>query len=136
MQDFDFYIRSSKVGRITSIDEYLVRHRMHDECETEREMREHGMARAELFSKFQRDSIEEEGFKLSEQEYMTLRKAFPENQIVCMDFSEWNNVGKVLKKMCIQGKNNSIDYVDELRHYFRSLMTQMLCKIDFIDEAF
>ena len=66
MQDFKFYIDSSKVGNISTIDRLLLRHRIHEKNETTRNMTVYAKERVEKYAEFQRDSLKESGFNIGQ----------------------------------------------------------------------
>ena len=75
MEDFKFWIRMSKVTNITNLNEVLVQHRITENSETSRIIREQGGVRRQKFAQLQRYSLEQSGFTLKEEEYEFLRYA-------------------------------------------------------------
>lgn len=120
MQDYKFYIDSSKVGNITTIDEYLLRHRLHDNNETAKQLE--NPKRKELYAKFQRDSIASSGFILADEEFRCINKVITEVNPHCSSKEEFIFLYDIFSKMIRQGKEKKIDYLDELKFQTKTLL--------------
>ena len=135
MQDFKFYIDSSKVGTITSIDRLVHLKRIHDEEETYRSMKFHAAERAELFAKFQRESIWMSGFRLDEEHLQiineviseTVKKNYTKDEAICL----YN----AFKEMLRQAKEMKIDFLTELEQACKKvLLKRVLIRTNIFDE--
>lgn len=128
MQDFKFYIDSSKVGMITSIDRLLHLRRRHDEEETVRQHKIHKKERAELYAQFQRDSIEQSGFHLSEEHLRAI------NEYACADRKskpyytkeDMKRLYDAFAEMIEQAKLMEIDYLPELKYVCKNILGERL----------
>lgn len=129
MQDFRFYIESSKVGKISSVKEVVMRHRIHENNETKRRKNENEKERAETYASFQKYSLERSGFLLDEEELNVLTKVFAEAG-GCNSREEWNLIFELFKKMLEQAKKMNVDYYDELKHFLRMKLSEKMCSFD------
>ncbi len=120
MQDYKFYIDSSKVGNITTIDEYLLKHRLHDNNETVKQL--DNLKRKELYAKFQRDSIASSGFILTDGEMQCINRVITEVNPHCSSKEEFIFLYDIFSKMVKQGKEKEIDYLDELKFHTKTLL--------------
>lgn len=137
MQDFKFYIDSSKIGTITSIDRLLHFKRIHDEEATNRSMKLHAAERARLFAQFQRESIRKSGFQIEEESLQiindfiseSMRKHFTKAEAVCL----YN----VLKEMVRQAREMEIDYLKEFEQVCKKFLLKLvLVRVNIFDEEF
>lgn len=124
MQDYKFYIECSKVGTISTIDEYLLKHRIHDNNETDRQMK--NPKRKELYAKFQRDSLKDSGFMLTEKELACINKCISEANPHCESKEEFIKFYDIMSKIIQQGKDRNIEYLDELKFYIKSILGKMI----------
>lgn len=129
MQDFRLYIESSKIGNISSIEQFVMRHRIHEKNETKRRKNENGKERAETFASFQKYSLEKSGFSLESDELDLFTRVFAEVG-VCNSLEEWNSIYTLFKKMLRQAKEMEIDYYSELKHFMRAQLAQKYCTFD------
>ena len=120
MQDYKFYIDSSKVGNISTIDEYLLKHRLHDNNETAKQLE--NPKRKELYAKFQRDSIAASGFVLTDDELQCINRVITEINPHCSSKEEYIFFYDILNKMIQQGKEMEIDYLDELKFHAKTML--------------
>ena len=120
MQDYKFYIECSKIGAISTIDEYLLKHRIHDNNETDRQMK--NPKRKELYAKFQRDSIAASGFVLTDDELQCINRVITEINPHCSSKEEYIFFYDILNKMIQQGKEMEIDYLDELKFHTKTML--------------
>lgn len=130
MQDYRFYMEASKVGNISTIDRFLLRHRIQGKNQTDIEMRDHGKERAEAFAKFQKDSLTMSGFKLEADDYIIFHRIFAEENEKCRSLEELKKVYQILQNIVCQGRRMGIDYVYELEHLCKKKYTEQIMKFD------
>lgn len=134
MQDYRFYIESSKIGNISSIDRFLLRHRLHDDNETERNFKNHGIERARKYAEFQRYSLAQSGFRLEETDLQLINKVMTEKDGKCESEQELILLHKVFSKLIDQAVEMNIDYLYELRHLCKVKLAEQLIKSDLFDK--
>lgn len=136
MQDYLFYIDSSKVGTITSIEYYFLKYRLHGDNTTDIMRSKYGVLRAKKYAEFQRYSIAASGFKLNDEQYGIINKALSEwGETQCDNFEELKLLYKVFREMIKQGREMNIDYLDELIIVCKQHWLNQLKKMDFFDEV-
>jgi len=134
MQDYRFYIESSKLGNISTIENFLLKYRVHRENETQRNFKFYEKEREKLYAEFQRYSIQQSGFRLKENELALLNKVLKERNGKCDSKQEYMHLHGIFKKMIDQGKSMNIDYIDELQHVCKVKMSEQLIKLENIFE--
>lgn len=134
MQDFRFYIESSKVGNISSINRFLLRHRLHQMNETDRNFSDFRLEREKTYAQFQRYSLKESGFSLNEEELSLLNKVLNEQDRRCDSVQELKSLYNIFCDLVSQGKKMKIDYLEELEHVCKTKIAEVLTKLDiFVD---
>ena len=133
MQDFKFYIESSKKGNISSIDEYVLKYRRHEDNQTLKVREKLGKERALLYSKFQRQSLEDSGFYLTEEQFQLVVKAFDEFSGKCDSLDELRELYDIFKVLLYQALQNKISYYEELKIFFRKKIAELLLKLEIFD---
>lgn len=114
MQDLKFYMESSKYGKITTIGNLLLYHRIHEKSETNRSKLEFAEKRKNAYAAFQRDSLAKSGFVLDESTLDLFNRVLAEGTQSCCD---------------------SLDEVKELYHAFSELLRQArLLNLDYYNE--
>ncbi len=131
MQDYQFYVECSKCGNISSIGDFLLKHRVHDGCESKRQLEHNSMERSNLYSKIRRDSLESSGFDLDINDYSLIDKIFPEAGDKCENGDDWIKMGRVIDKILYQAREMKVDYYDELSYYCRKRWSKLLIKTDY-----
>lgn len=114
MQDYKFFIDSSKCGNISTIDYPLLKYRVHNESETNRSKREQANERAQLYAKFQRDSLLASGYKLKNEDLNIINKVLKETDGNCDNIEEIRLLRKALCEILRQAKKMNVDYYKEL----------------------
>lgn len=135
MQDFKFYIDSSKVGKISTINHFLLKHRLHGENTTDRSFQQKGTERAQKYAEFQRYSLEKSGFVLEDHELLLINKLLPEVPRNCVSINELNMLYAVFYKIISQAISSGADYIEELKHYFKKRLSELLVKMDIFGGA-
>lgn len=130
MQDYKFYIESSKVGNISTINQFLLRHRLHDRNETDRNFQLFSEQRKVAYASFQRDSLRKSGFCLTENALTLLNKALAERDGKCESIQELEELYGIFCELLRQGRERKIDYLEELEHVCRVKMGEQLIRMD------
>ncbi len=129
MQDYRFYIESSKCGKITTLDQYLLKYRKHEDNETKRNLTKCAKKRAKKFAEFQRESLEMSGFILKKEYMIIINKAFGEMGH-CDSIEELYLLYEALSEVMIQGKRMNIEYYDELDYLCKKKLGLQLLKMN------
>ncbi len=129
MQDYKFFIESSKVGNISSVDKVLLLYRMHGLNETQKEIQGNREERAEKYFEFQCDSLKASGFQLDEKGKLLIRKFLKEGGGVCGSYEEFKEFVGVLAELLKQAENLEVDYYKELEFHCRSLAAMQIIRM-------
>ena len=136
MQDLKFWIDSSKVGNITTIDSCLLYYRSHEDNTTNRIFSCELKERSERFGEFQRESLLMSGFMLEEGELKIITSLFNIMAVPsyrCNSFEEIYDLYKVLRKVLKQGKQMEIDYYKELNHLCKHMLAKKITDMEELD---
>lgn len=133
MQDFKFYIESSKKGNISSVDEYVLKYRRHKNNQTLKVREKLGRERALLYAEFQKRSLEDSGFYLTEKQFQLVAKAFDEFNWRCDSLDELRELYDIFKILLKQALQNKISYYEELKIFFRKKLSELLLKLELFD---
>lgn len=115
IHDMKFYMDASQKGIIKGIDEILIKKRIYKGQVTQVQRRENSEKRAQRYAEFQRDSIKDSGFQLSELQLDAICKVVTELPREQCTLDEVNNLYKAFREMMVQGEKMQIDYLPELR---------------------
>lgn len=130
MQDYKFYIDSSKVGNISTIDRLLLYYRIHEQNETKRRKELYKKERAQLYAKFQRESLEASGFKLDTESMKLINEILAEYDGRCNSLEQFRKLYCVFREILKQAQEMNIDYYQELEHLCKSKLAEQLIKMD------
>lgn len=130
MQDLKFYIESSKLGGISSIDKFLLKYRIHDNNETVKKMKEFQRERAEKYAEFQKVSLHKSGYVLKEDHMNIIHKALAERNGQCESFDELKLLFQAFGELLKQADHMNIDYYEELNILCKKRFTEKLVKLD------
>ena len=134
MQDHKFFIDSSKIGTITSIDRLLHFKRIHDEEANLVNQKIYGRERAALFAQFQRESLEKSGFRLGEEDLRAINDIITEGIKLKCSRDDAIRLYKAFKEIIRQAQAMDIDYLAELEHVCKRILCErILLKMDFSD---
>ena len=133
MQDFKFYIECSKKGNISSIDEYVLKYRRHENNQTLKVREKLGGERARLYAKFQRQSLEDSGFYLTDEQFQLVSKAFDEFNWRCDSLEELKELHGIFKVLLNQALQNKVSYYEELKIFFRKKISELLLKLELFE---
>lgn len=130
MQDYKFFIDCSKCGNITTIDRYLLKHRKHENNGTKYYTTKFASIRAEVYARFQRDSLKESGYVLCDRDLKIINKALAEDKGHCDSVGELCLLYDVFKEILIQGKHMNIAYYDELEYICKKELSRQLLQMN------
>lgn len=122
MQDFIFYIESSKLGNISSIDRLLHYKRIHGEEVTALSFKYHAAERAALYAQFQRESLEKSGFRLSEEHLRSINEMLPEGNKARYTREEFMLLYRAFGEILKQAQEMQIDYYIELEQACKKIL--------------
>ena len=80
LEDYDFMVHLSKVGKITGIDDPVLWYRRHGENTEKKILDNYYQQRREVWKRIYKYSYKTDGFELSDQEYETLLEGFNERR--------------------------------------------------------
>jgi len=130
MQDYQFFIEASKIGKISSIDDFLIKKRLHDKNETYLQMNNNAVQRAEKYSSMRRNSFEISGFNIADSQMDIIDKAFPETNMPVLSKEELVELYLVLKTIYTQAFDMKIDYLEELVFAMKKLYSESVYRSD------
>lgn len=130
MQDFRFFMESSKKGNISSVDAVLLKNRDHSERETYRNRNHYTKERAKLFAEIQRESLALSGFILDDKDFDIINVTMPEGRIVGDSYEAWLRLYGVFRKILVQARNMECEYYSELKILFNQKLRFIYNKID------
>lgn len=134
MQDFKFFIDSSKVGKLTSIDHLIHLKRIHEEQETVRSMNIHENERAKLHAQFQRESLKKSGFQLDERDLQAINDIMTEWPKKTYSKSDAIRLYQAFKEIVRQAKGMNLDYLVELEYACKKILGErVLTRLDIFD---
>lgn len=130
MQDFRFYMESSKVGNISSIGNLLLYYRVHNQNETRRRKELYKKERAEAYAGFQRESLRKSGFLLDEKVLGIINRTLVESGAGCRNKEDLQELYLALSEVLRQAKEMKVDYYQELEHVCKSKLAMQIVKMD------
>lgn len=134
MQDYKFYIDSSKVGNLSSIDEYLLVCRNHTGNESFRRRTLFARERAETYARFQDESLAASGFSLDEEDLKLIHKVLAELSGGCDSNEELAQLYGIFRKLAHQGRIMQINYQKELESLLKNLLCRFIKQLDIFDD--
>lgn len=126
MQDFEFFVRCSKLGEITTIEDFLLLYRVHNNNETKRRFEEYSDARRKKYAEIQRKSLCLSGFVLSEEQYCVINEMIDEKWENIATEGKIKELYKVFKEILLQARMMELDYYNELELYCRELLAKKI----------
>ncbi len=134
MEDFKFWIRMSKVTNITNLNEVLVQHRITENSETSRIIREQGGVRRQKFAQLQRYSLEQSGFTLKEEEYEFLSDMLREEGIKKdAKGHEMIRLFYIFYDLVCQARQANMDITMVIAEWFRNLYVEKINAMQILD---
>lgn len=128
MQDYQFFIESSKVGKISSIDEYLIKYRIHDDNETKKQQTINKIERERIYSKMRIVSLRMSGFILNEEQIDILNYSFSETNPSKLSKKDLLLLYRTLKEIYLMAIDMKIDYMEEFNIVLKKLFSEKIYK--------
>lgn len=130
MEDFKFWVKASKYGKMTNLDDLLLQHRMTDSNETSRVKKEQLDMRREIFAQIQRYSIQQSGFVLTEKQFQLLRKVMQEDGTGSAESrKEFYLLYETLRGMILQARERKMDITEAMEFCFRDIFAKKVSLI-------
>lgn len=126
MQDFRFYMESSKVGNLSTIKDFVLRHRVHQNNTTKNMKENFKEERAKVYAQLQRDSLYASGFRLNEASLALVNKVLAEFDGKCDSLDELVQLYEIFQELLRQGRKMEIDYYDEMSHVCRTKIAKQV----------
>ncbi len=137
MQDYRFFIDSSKVGNLSSVNKVLLYYRVNSMNTTNKEKKKKRAERAEKYFEFQKYSLTMSGYCLNDSSLCLIRKLFSEEGSVCQDYTEFRELVNVFVELLRQAREMNVDYYNELEHLCKVLVAEQAIKMkNFTTELF
>ncbi len=136
MQDYQFFIESSKVGKISSIDEYLIKYRIHDNNETKKQQTLNRLERERIYSNMRVDSLRMSGFILNEEQIDILNYSFPETNPSKLSKKDLLLLYRTLKEIYLMAIDMKIDYMEEFNIVLKKLFSEKIYKANLFSDNF
>ncbi|HJA31264.1 MAG TPA: glycosyltransferase [Candidatus Eisenbergiella pullicola] len=130
MEDFKFWIRISKIGAMTNLEDLILQHRITPDTETNRVKKEMQEERKRVFASLQRFSLEESGFVLKEEQYQILNKVLNEDGTSSAESKEeMFAMYNAFYELIMQARKKSMDIVIPMEYWFRDLFADKVALI-------
>ena len=129
MQDFKFFIHSSKKRTISTISDLLHYYRVHDKNVTIRRRQEYGEQRKATYARFQRESLKESGFELSEEKLLAINRIMAENNGGCTNRKDLQMLYEIFREIIRQAKIRKVDYCGELESLCKLVLSEQVRKL-------
>lgn len=130
MEDFKFWIRISKIGKMTNIDDLILQHRITADTETSRVKRELQEERKKVFASLQRFSLEQSGFALKEEQYQILNRVLNEEGTSSAESKdEMFAMYDAFRELIMQARLKNMDIVMPMEYWFRDLFADKVALI-------
>lgn len=134
MQDFKFYIDSSKFGVLATIDYLIHLKRIHNEEETVRRLKYYAAERKKLYAEFQRESIKKSGFLLNEELLQSINENITEIPKDSYSKDDVLNLYYAFKEIIRQAREMNVDYLEELEYACKKILgNRVLPRTDIFD---
>lgn len=130
MEDFEFWIRLSKVTDIANIDKVLLEYRIHCENESANVLRYKGKEKAEMYARLQRMSLEKEGFDLPENIMQILKEDLSEIQPEKTQLEKYLRVCTFLEGLLKQALQNRCTLGNEMQYVVKKIIDFKCAQID------
>lgn len=132
MQDYQFFIECSKIGNISSIDDYVLKHRLHSDNTTKRIKEELNYDRAEAYKRMRKESLEKSGYILSESQFQVMDRILVEDKPSFKNAEDAEDLYQVFKEVINQAIKMKVEYITELNFFIKRYYTSVLYNSDFM----
>ena len=129
MQDYKFFIDSSKVGKITAIDNLLLYYRVHESNESKRRIEENKKEREQKYAEFQRESLKVSGYVLDEEKLFIINKSLAEFDGKCSGKEELNLLYEALREIVKQAADMGVEYYAELEYFCKKKLSDQVRRL-------
>lgn len=129
MQDFKFFIESSKLGNISALSDLLLYYRKHQNNETKRRVTEFKEQRRQKYAEFQRESLQASGYKLKENQLAIINKALAGSDGRCDNRKELELLFEAFCEIMRQAREMKSDYYTELEHCCKDMLSDQVKKM-------
>lgn len=126
MQDYMFFVEASKVGKISSLNRFLLKSRIHSESETTHQQNDNREERKKVYNKIREKSFDLSGFQISVDDMSFLNYVLPENDIRRLTKEECKRYSSILFRIKEQGIRLGVDYQNELENMCKKLLFEKL----------
>lgn len=130
MQDYRFYVDSSKVGNISAVDNVVLRNRRHKENETKKQMINNAASRAALYNEIRRESLQMSGYKLSDEQLSVIDQMISEEKPHFTSVEDYENLYGVFRDIIRQAHEMEVNYYEELRYVLKRLLSDCVYHSD------
>ena len=130
MQDYRFFMDASKIGNISSIDNYIMKYRIHDHNYTDKCKQNYSTMRKRLYSQIRKDSLTRSGYMIADQHYGFLDAVLQEDYDGCINKHMLDNLYCVFVEILKQAVQMEVDYFEELNLFLKRLYTDKLYRTD------
>lgn len=130
IQDFRFYIDCSKVGKLTALDQPLIKHRIYATSTTKRMLCQKSKEREKIYAQTQKESLISSGFHLTDAQLKMINKVINEKAVQYVDLTEFQDT---LKDLLEQAKHMKVDYYDELYIVCKKVLVKAIYQRDVFD---
>ena len=135
MQDYQFFVESSKVGKISSLDQFLIKYRIHDKNETTKQQTLNNSEREKLYSRIRVESLIKSGFILTEEQIKVIDNAFPEKNATKLSKDELFQLYSMLNEIYLMGNHMKVDYIEELQYVLKKLFSEKVYGAQIFEQA-
>jgi hypothetical protein len=129
MQDYKFFVDSSKIGNISSISNLLLLYRVHWANETTRRMVDYKDERKRKYDEIQEYSLKASGYNLSEKQMYIIHKVLSETDGKCDDKEELQLLYETFQEIISQTQKMDADYCTELELVCKGKLLGQIAKL-------
>lgn len=129
MEDYHFWIRYSKMCKMSNINELVLQHRKSDSAETNRVSKYHKDERRKIFNELRKMSIEMSGIMIPSTTLYILNYFFNSaDDGQCTNIYEAEQLFHALAEMVSQGYAQRLEYADEIASVCKEYFVEMMKK--------
>ena len=131
MEDFCFWIECSKKGKMSNIEDLILKKRVFAANETSRVWSLHQDERRKKYAELQAFSIRSSGYDFTDGELQILSKCIREDGVgVCHTNEELEGFYKILKKFIAQTKERKMSILPAMQNFFRGILLEMVSNMN------
>ena len=129
MEDFKFWIKMSKITKMTNIDELFLKHRIHEKSITNVVSKDFEIERSLKFAEFQKYSWKESGLQIPTNIAETIHRYIGEN-ILEAEITEGNIVELYFAMRVFLSECHKLDNYKEIALYLKSILLQYINRVN------